>query len=465
MNYILSPFIALRSWDKVPFAYYVKNDIKAYPLTKEEFLLLLKCDGKTDLEESTLIKNLLDRGLVIPAKADDSLSEWQKPQVYFNRYMPRINLEITAKCNYNCVHCFNAIDNSPLLSEMPYEKVLTLLDEAKEVGVCAFTITGGEPMVHKNFMDIIRAIYDRNMSVFELNTNGYFINEAKLAYFNLIGCKPLIKISFDGLGYHDWMRGRKGAEEITLNAIKLCIEKGFSVKIQYNINKKNLPSLYETLDLLDSMGVEEIRLICTTPAPRWEKNAAGQTLSLKEYFDLSLEITKNYISKEHHAVLNIWQVLTIFPNEKMYALNPVKSTETKYRETIPICSDARSMMAIGATGNVYPCMQMSGYFDEHNIYLGNVFKDGLTKLLDRSKYMSYICQDVKDRINANDKCGQCKYLEYCAGGCPALGLLYSKRGNILDPDPSKCLFYEYGYYEKMTKLFTGWHNLTIMDNV
>ena len=129
-----------------------------------------------------------------------------------------------------------------------------LLDQACDCGINAFTITGGEPMLHRNFFDILEGIYRRGMYVEELNTNGYFINRETLDRMKAIGCMPLMKISFDGIGYHDWMRNRKGAEESAMRAISLCLESGFRVKVQTNMNRRNCGCMLETAEMLDSMG-------------------------------------------------------------------------------------------------------------------------------------------------------------------------------------------------------------------
>ena len=47
--YILNPYIALRSWRLVPYAYYIKGVRDAKGLKKDEFEFLLKCDGKTEI--------------------------------------------------------------------------------------------------------------------------------------------------------------------------------------------------------------------------------------------------------------------------------------------------------------------------------------------------------------------------------------------------------------------------------
>ena len=76
------------------------------------------------------------------------------------------------------------------------------------------------------------------------------------------------------------MRKREGAEKDALRAIELCIKNGFSVKVQTNVNRKNLDSMLKTMELFDKMGVGETRIIRTTEAPRWVQNAGDATLTM-----------------------------------------------------------------------------------------------------------------------------------------------------------------------------------------
>ena len=226
MRYILSNHIALRSWQLVPYAYYVKGERNAKGLKADEFAFLSSCDGKSELpspEESPLARRFLEDGFIRRAGDGETLSDWSRPRLYLNRYFPAMNWMITGKCNYNCIHCFNAADNAPLMSEWSMEEADRLLDQARDCGINAFTITGGEPMLHRHFFNILEGIYARGMYVEELNTNGYFIDQQALDRMRAMGCVPLVKISFDGIGYHDWMRAHRGAEETALRAIRLCL--------------------------------------------------------------------------------------------------------------------------------------------------------------------------------------------------------------------------------------------------
>ena len=98
MYYILSDNIALRSWWLVPYAYYVKHNEMALGLKKEEFERLSLCDGLHNIEEDELTKSLVSRRMIFPVENGGAeITEWQKPLMCDNRYMPHMNWMITGK--------------------------------------------------------------------------------------------------------------------------------------------------------------------------------------------------------------------------------------------------------------------------------------------------------------------------------------------------------------------------------
>ena len=195
-------------------------------------------------------------------------------------------------------------------------KAQKLIAEAENCGINAFTITGGEPMLHPHFMDIIRGIYAHGMYVEELNTNGFFITQKILDEMKEIGCRPLMKISFDGIGHHDWLRNREGAEEDTLRAIRMCVENGFRVKAQTNVHRLNVGSMLPTAKLLDSMGVSEMRIIRTTESPRWRQNAGDACLTPEEYFDTAIRFSEAYARTDNRMDIDIWQLMHLWKQKQ-----------------------------------------------------------------------------------------------------------------------------------------------------
>lgn len=461
-RYILNPNIALRSWRLIPYAYYIKGVRDAKGLKQDEFEFLLKCDGKTELEDSPLAGKLSDMGFIAPAKDGETLSEWQKHLDCDNRYFPAMEYAITGKCNYNCLHCFNAADNAPSMSEWTLDEAKKMLEQARKSGINAITLTGGEPMLHKNFFEIIEEIYKRGMYVGEINTNGHFIDQAALDRLQGSGCYPIIKISFDGIGHHDWLRDLKGAEEKALAALRLCKENGFEVWSQTNVHRLNIDTVLPTAKMLDELGIDNMRLIRTTESPRWKENAGDSCLGVDEYYDKMYEFAAEYIKEPHQMDIDIWQFLTIFPSNKAFRVRPVECAEGEYRDSLPVCRGNRGKIAVAANGNVYPCLQLSGFYDSKKEFLGNIKTDGLQPLLQSGKYLDEVCTTVKTLAENNPKCSACKYFKYCVGGCRALafGLTNDKLGS----DPAKCVFFKSGCYEKLTSLFNGWNNLAPIGN-
>jgi len=454
---ILNEEVALRSWQLIPYAYIVKGSSSPQRLYRDEFEVLIKADGKTQIPESEITKKFIDSGLLIECKEKEfKLSKWQEYRNFNNRLVATMNLQITGRCNYNCKHCFNAKDNHALQSHMTLKQINKLLDEAESCGIMGFTITGGEPMVHKNIKEIIEEIYKRNMFIFDFNTNGYYITQEFLDFLKSLKANPLMKISFDGIGYHDEMRNFKGAEEKALEAFKLCTQNGFKTLAQVNVNYNNLNTIKQTLDLLESMHVSTIRLIRTTEVPRWIKNG-GKCLEIKDYYDQMIDLLKDYISKPRFSDIIVWQLLELYPCSQTYKLDAVKDI----RMSQPICKGTRGMMAVGANGNVYPCLQVSGVFDDTGEKLGNVFETPLKDLLQtESKYMKYICTTVEEKAKINGRCNKCKYLKYCGTGCPAMSITktYAEKGVFCytEPDTWKCYFLENNYYDKVIKSLEGY---------
>ena len=461
MYFRIPEYIGLRSWSKVPYAYYIKNLPYAQPLTKKEFEIMQLCDAEHDIAFDDTIAELVTRRLIVSCEKGEKPSAWSLYHSYDNRYFPKMNLMITGKCNYNCLHCFNAADNAPLMSEWSFEELCELFQQSKACGIHAFTITGGEPMVHKRFLDILREIHKLDMFVEELNTNGYYITQEILDEMKKIGCYPLIKISFDGIGHHDWMRNRKGAEQKTLDAMQLCIQNGFHVKAQTQVHRKNVASMLPTAKVLNDMGVKEMRIIRTTEVPRWFANAGDACLPIPEYYEKMLDFSEEYQKLNLHMDIDIWQFLRLYPKKKSYHIVPVACAEGEYRPTFPGCRGNRGMIAVTSSGEVVPCMQMSGYLSELDIHFGNLHHTSLKEIIQSGAYMENICTTVGDVREKTKKCGECPYFEYCTGGCRALGLLFSgQRKDFCGEDITKCMFFENGWYEKTTAALSTWKNLS-----
>ena len=446
MKYILSPEIALRAFRGVEHCYYHRGQVRAYPLTDDDFKRLLLCDGTRDLPEDEITALLLRRKLILPCPGDNArLSSWQQYRFCDNRYVPYLYLQITGKCNYNCIHCFNAKDNQALNTEMSFPQIISLLDQARDCGMNAVSLTGGEPLCHPDFLRIVEAIYERDMFLFELITNGSLLTEKILDRFDSLGAHPTVKISFDGLGYHDTMRCHAGAEEEALQAIRLLIARGYSVQVQCNINRCNADCIPETLAFLDGLGVESTRIIRTSETPRIE-HRQDIFLSFDEYYETASNIIKDYASGSHRMRVSVWLFCEYDPAAR--SVRYIREGQP-YRDTLPLCTEARGRLTVSADGSLYPCLQCSGVFLRDHVDLGNAFTTPLHEILGDSPFMRFNDRRVGERLEQkeNEKCRKCEYWTRCVGGCPLLGYGFSEKKNWLAADPMICRMFR-GKYDR-----------------
>lgn len=451
MRYVLNEKVALRSWKLIPHAYYIYGYKYAQKLDQELFELLSQCDGEKELAPSPALSKLEESGFIRQAKNGERWSDWSKVRSCDNRYFPALNWAITGKCNFNCKHCFMAADNAPMMGEFSWEECLELLDECERCGIQTITLTGGEPMLHPRFMDIVRECAKRRIHFAELNTNGSFLTEDILDEFKELGMDTEIKVSYDGVGHHDWLRGVPNAEEKALKAMRLAKDKGFKVRAQTNVHRGNLDVMYDTVALLDDIGVDEVRIIRTSESPRWVENAGNSTLGIIEYYDEMLKLVEKCIQSEFKISIDVWQYLRYCPTEGTYFFHPVQVGCSGYRDNIPACKGARGTIALSYNGEVYPCNQMSGTFSHMGISFGNVKKQPLHELLNSGKYLEQVTMPVSDILKENSVCQSCQYWKCCMGGCRAIALAFTK--DYRHYDPAKCVFFKGGYMQKADEVF------------
>ena len=113
--------------------------------------------------------------------------------------------QITKKCNYNCPFC---LSGQQKLYELPLEKIKEIIDILAAANLIRIDFTGGEPMMRKDFMEIIK--YASSKGIETLITSNGSVYSDEIAK-TLLETNTLLLISLDGdEKTHDKSRG-KGA--------------------------------------------------------------------------------------------------------------------------------------------------------------------------------------------------------------------------------------------------------------
>ena len=80
--------------------------------------------------------------------------------------------EITFRCNLRCVHCYVVKD--PLRKELTFPEITDILDQIHHQGCLWLCLTGGEPLVREDFVDIYTYAKKKGFLI-TLFTNGTLI--------------------------------------------------------------------------------------------------------------------------------------------------------------------------------------------------------------------------------------------------------------------------------------------------
>ena len=462
MYYRLTDRYALRAWKYVSGAMFDRFAPGLIRMDDAAFSLLSQCDGEHEFADSEGLRYLASQGIIEPCEKGDGLSEWSRFRRYEHRCVPSMNLMLTGRCNYNCLHCFNAADNSERAEEWDFDALLTLLDQAADCGIHAISLTGGEPMLHPRFDDVVRAICERGMVLEKLTTNGSLLTEDTLAMFRELHAFPEIKISFDGIGHHDRMRGRKGAEEDALRAFRLCADKGFRSFAQTQVFRDNLDSMYDTLCLLEDTGVNTTRIIRTTETRRWLKNSPQGSLPYEQYFSSMLDLAERYMREDHTMDVIMWRYLCLNPKDRAYSLIPERHKDGRDRPTEAVCVGNRTMIAVTCEGDVAPCLQMCGELTPFRTRYDSLKERSLADILREGSWLNAVCANLYALRANNTECDSCRWFGRCGGGCRALAMLHAvEEGRDPDyygVDPLACLFFRGGWYELITERFSDYRH-------
>jgi len=94
---------------------------------------------------------------------------------YFGRPWLKLRLIVDSSCNFKCIFC-HFEGQSKLLKELDPDDYGFVASVAKELGVDDFKITGGEPLLRRDIVDIVRAVSSANPRDLSMTTNGYLLD-------------------------------------------------------------------------------------------------------------------------------------------------------------------------------------------------------------------------------------------------------------------------------------------------
>ncbi len=452
--YILNKGFELRGWDKLPFALRYPQPSHVEGFDKESFRVICAMDGRHDLDEGSLTekqKDVLDRliknQIALPATGTERLEPHQEYVKYPGMYKSSALWSITGRCNYHCRHCFMSAPDYRGEDLSPADCV-RIVNQLADNGIMCVTLTGGEPLVSPHFYDILDAMKERGMLLEALNSNGKLVDGQLLDELEKRDMHPDFQISFDGLGWHDWIRGEEGAEKEAVRAFRLLKERGYSYTSSMCLHKHNIGDLRKNIHFLAELGLRHLKMGVASPTGRW-KNEASHFITEDEAFQAILEYIPQYVEDGMPLSVRFCTLIDFNKEQRTIRIPAMIFNGREGAVKAPACGSVRRSLYISPKGKVLPCMPMGGTAIDPDFE--SILEMDLSQILTKSHYRDMCDVCMGDCIGHNEKCRECKYRFACGAGCRAVACGETGR-DYMAVDESECHFFQSGWFEKAREL-------------
>ena len=303
--------------------------------------------------------------------------------------LSEISIEILQRCPNRCIYC-SSHSNPQATHLIPFKIIKNIIDDAKCLGCKTVCLSGGEPFLHPQILDIISYIAKKRLTCY-VYTSGIYMkddvysslpNEYIEAIRGMVD-KVIFNVEADSSALYDQIMGKDvGGFGMMKKSISDCLSSGLVVEthvVPMQVNFKHLKSIFEMCYQLGVSKVSILRLVM--------QGRALENLSLVKLSD-----------ENNREVTKLIKTLNEAYKGKVRIGLPYSDSNCRI-----YCKAASDKINVRYDGNVYPCE----VFKDNllNAKLGcepdTVWKDSFYDIYKNSPYLNV----VRRRIEAFKKEG------------------------------------------------------------
>ncbi|MBU2703217.1 MoaA/NifB/PqqE/SkfB family radical SAM enzyme [Sporomusaceae bacterium BoRhaA] len=272
-------------------------------------------------------------------------------------------------CNFKCEHCCN---NSFQVKDrsLTIDDLRNISEQADQLGLFQFTLTGGEPLLFKDLDNIIQALNPEKFHI-SVNTNGYLLTYNMAKHLKEIGVDK-VKISIDSFrkDKHNQIRHNSQAYTHAFEALFNAQKAGLHVVAQHVATRQNTQT-QDTVELAKFAQKNDFALdvLIAKALGQWEGN----------HDVLINEEDAAFLRELHKEYPVVWR--DVFP---AYGLEKG-------------CISVNSILGITKYGDVLPCPFI-------HIGIGNIFEESLKDIIDRGLRIKHFKEFRTKCLSGEDRC-------------------------------------------------------------
>ena len=386
-----------------------------------------------------------------------------------------VSWNLTYRCNLACEHCYLDAGGTPLVeaegfadrSELSTEDCFRVIDDLAEFAPeCVTILTGGEPLLRRDILDIVRRASERGLWVV-VGTNGVRITENVARRLAEAGARGL-SLSLDALDpdRHDRFRKVRGAWRNTVEGAAILHRTGLPFIVQTTAGSHNIDELDAIADFAhDRLGARVWNLYFLVPTGRGQ---FVSDISPAQYDDVLAALYRIQRRYERRMLVNAkcapHYIRTVLEQQAATTAGAAVGASTSARgdtesaqgraaftqastadgDDLPAeslsgpsgpgvaairtysggaggCPAGTHYMGIRPNGDVTPCPYLP-------VFAGNLRSAALADLWTSSAGFS----DIRGRSSLGGRCGGCEMNAHC-GGCRARA--FGMTGDMMAEDP------------------------------
>ena len=353
-----------------------------------------------------------------------------------------VSWNLTYRCNLACEHCYLDAGGTPLVttesfadrSELGTEECFRVIDEiAAFAPECLTILTGGEPLLRRDILEIVRRAAERGLWVV-VGTNGVRITENLARRLAEAGARGL-SLSLDALDpdRHDRFRRVRGAWRNTVEGAEILNRAGLPFIVQTTAGSHKLGELDAIADFAhDRLAAKVWNLYFLVPTGRGQFVSDMSPAQYDEVLAALYRIQRKY---DRRMLVNAkcapHYIKTVLENS-VAGSDPIATDAGSagtpswpgirtYSGGAGGCPAGTHYMGIRPNGDVTPCPYLP-------VFAGSLRSAHLADLWTSSGLFT----DIRRRSSLGGRCGECEMNGHC-GGCRARA--YGMTGDLMAEDP------------------------------
>jgi radical SAM protein with 4Fe4S-binding SPASM domain len=368
-----------------------------------------------------------------PTSARSSVVEIDKRFDAPLRFPLRMEIELTAVCNWNCGFCYNVWKIDPTMSDaevrravktlpgkhIPTGTVKAMLDEFAASGCFVVRYSGGETLLHPDAMEIFE--YGGRLGLYQVVfTNGHFVTPQVAAAMSAANVRCVLVSIHGDESTHNGLAGHHRAYALAVQAMDSLRGAGIDVVAELTLVAGNTGAVLDVIKDVYQHGVRQFGVMRYVPTGRNDDVFGvpiGVTMPLIEQIDA-------LVARECPGMIVAWpcaqKICTSEADTPLHADDPTLGL--RFSQLNGHCEAGMVWGSVSYDGRLRNC-------PHSNVYFGNVQQQPVGQL------WPTLTAAVHDAVTTRPTCAGCAVTDICRGGCH-LGSFFTAQGTTSLPMPS-----------------------------